>query len=113
CYDRWSTRMITFTHASQVRIRRGGSIIVVSLLAVTGPSMRPTWAQSPSTATIPGSAAAGVTLGAAANYKTSQDSKWKEYEDVVILNILTGLVKAAANAGQQLTAAQYSSVSTQ
>lgn len=94
-------------------LRKLITALVVLSLATWLPTGTAQAQGSGTTATIPGSIAAGVGLAAAANYKTSQDSKWKDYEDVVTLNILNGVAKGAANAGQQLTAAQYTSIATQ
>ena len=63
--------------------------------------------------TIPSSTAVGIGLASAANYKVTQDTQWKDYEDVVILAALNGVAKASANAGQPMTAANYTSVVNQ
>jgi hypothetical protein len=83
--------------------------------AVPSSVIRPMATPVASTAaiTIPATIAASIGLAPAANYQVSTDSKWKDYEDVISLAVLNGVTKRAANTGQSLTTAQYSSITAQ
>ncbi len=62
---------------------------------------------------VPAATVAGIGLASAANYQVASDAQWKDYEDVLILSVLNGANKAAANAGQPLTATAYTGMANQ
>lgn len=57
--------------------------------------------------------ATGIGLASAANFQVTTDSKWKDYEDVVILARLNGAAQRAANTGQTLATSDYTNITNQ
>jgi hypothetical protein len=89
-------------------------VFVISIFAVVpGVSPRLVYAQSTSSITIPSSTAVGVGLAGAADYQINHNQQWKDYEDVVIIAALNEVAKNAANTGQPMTSAGYTTLGTQ
>ncbi len=63
--------------------------------------------------TISASTAAKIALSAAGQYTVKHNNQWAHYETLMVLSVLTEAGKAAANAGQPITSAQYDAIRNQ
>jgi hypothetical protein len=64
------------------------------------------------TTTLSAAAATSIGLAAAANYALGQNSRWRDYETVVVLSVLTEVAKGV-RPGTTMTAAQYTTIAAQ
>lgn len=76
----------------------------------SAPAVRSAQSTTTGPLSVPGATVAAIALGSVAQYKVNQDQAWKDYEDVVIIATLNATVKLAANSGQSMATAQYSTL---
>jgi outer membrane murein-binding lipoprotein Lpp len=61
--------------------------------------------------TVPASAATGIALSAASQYRVLSDQRWGDYEDVVLISVLNNYIKLASNGNAKVGSADFSNAS--
>jgi hypothetical protein len=90
-------------------IAKASAACIALALAIALPGG--TVAQTASITISPGTAT-GIGLASAAQYQVLSDAQWADYEKVVDIAVLNGITKMAANSGQTMKSADYTSIAT-